>query len=124
MTPHSIMAPSFVYGVAVLAPLTGALIAGLLGRAIGDRAAQTVTILCMILAAICGSLAFFPLAMEAAHPGVLLLSNWIDVGGFHVSWALRYDTLSAAMVAMVTFVATLIHIYFLVGKAWASAPTC
>ena len=111
MTPHSIMAPSFVYGVAVLAPLTGALIAGLLGRAIGDRAAQTVTILCMILAAICGSLAFFPLATETAHPGVLLLSNWIDVGGFRVSWALRYDTLSAAMVAMVTFVATLIHIY-------------
>ena len=111
MTSFSSMAPPFLYGIAVLAPLAGALIAGLLGRAIGDRAAQAVSILCMILAAVCGALAFFPLATEAAHPGVLLLGTWVDVGRFHVTWALRYDTLSAAMVAMVTFVATLIHIY-------------
>ena len=31
------------------------LVAGLLGRQIGDRASQAVTILCMTVAAICGS---------------------------------------------------------------------
>jgi NADH-quinone oxidoreductase subunit L len=105
------MAPPFTYGIAVFAPLVGALIAGLLGRVIGDRAAQAVSIGCMVVAAICGSLAFFPLANDAAEPGVLLLGTWFDVGRFHVTWALRYDALSAAMVAMVTFVSTLIHIY-------------
>src|ERR1700712_3925302 len=105
------MAPPFAYGVAVFAPLVGALIAGLLGRVIGDRAAQAVSIGGMVVAAICGSLAFFPLANDAAEPGVLLLGTWFDVGRFHVTWALRYDALSAAMVAMVTFVSTLIHIY-------------
>src|ERR1700712_23998 len=100
-----------IYGFAVFAPLLGALIAGLLGRIIGDRASQTVSILGMVIAAICGSLAFFPLANEMSHPGVLLLGTWFDVGRFHVPLALRYDTLSAAMVAMVTFVSTLIHIY-------------
>ena len=35
----------------------------------------------------------------------------MDVGGLEVSWALRYDTLSVVMVAMVTFISTLIHIY-------------
>ncbi len=103
--------PPFVYGIAVFAPLVGALVAGLLGPAIGDRASQAVSILCMVLAAFCGALAFFPLATEATHPGVVSLGTWIDVGRFHVSWALRYDTLSAVMVAMVTFVSTLIHIY-------------
>ena len=39
-----------LYTVAVFAPLLGSAIAGLFGRAIGDRAAQAVTILCMILA--------------------------------------------------------------------------
>ena len=68
--------PPFIYGIAVLAPLAGALIAGLLGRVIGDRASQAVSILCMILAAVCGALAFFPLATEAAHPGVLVLGTW------------------------------------------------
>ena len=111
MSSTSITGAPIAYGVAILAPLGGALVAGLLGRAIGDRAAQAISILCMIVAAICGSLAFFPLATDSAHPGVLLLGTWIDVGRFHVTWALRYDTLSAAMVAMVTFVSTLIHIY-------------
>ena len=40
MMTGSIMGAPFAYGVAVLAPLFGALVAGLLGRAIGDRAAQ------------------------------------------------------------------------------------
>ncbi|MBA3263213.1 MAG: NADH-quinone oxidoreductase subunit L, partial [Thermoleophilaceae bacterium] len=39
------------------------------------------------------------------------LGTWMHVESFRVDWALRYDTLAAVMVAMVTFVATLIHIY-------------
>ena len=100
-----------ITAVAVFAPLFGSLIALLLGKQIGDKAAQAVTILCMILAAICGSIAFFTLALHGAQPGVVSLGTWIDVGNFHVAWALRYDTLAAAMVAMVTFVAMLIHVY-------------
>jgi len=99
------------YAIAVFAPLVGSLIALLLGRQIGDRAAQAVTISCMVLASICGSIAFFSLVVYHGHPGVVELGTWVEAGNFRVSWALRYDTLSAAMVAMVTFVATLIHIY-------------
>jgi NADH-quinone oxidoreductase subunit L len=100
-----------LYAVAVFAPLLGSLIAGLLGRQIGDRASQAVTIFCMIVAAICGTLSFIPFLQHEAEPGVLSLGAWISVEGFNVDWALRYDTLSAMMVAMVTFIATLIHIY-------------
>jgi NADH-quinone oxidoreductase subunit L len=97
--------------VAVFAPLFGALIAGLLGRAIGDRAAQAVTILCMLLASVCGVYSFIDLIYGDATEGVVSLGTWISAGNFNVSWALRLDTLSVAMVAMVTCVATLIHIY-------------
>ena len=100
-----------LYSVAVLAPLFGAIVAGLLGRAIGDRAAQAVTILFMLLATACGVTAFAQLVYGNAEPGVVSLATWIDSGTFHVEWALRYDTLAAVMVAMVTTVATLIHIY-------------
>ncbi len=100
-----------LYAIAVFAPLLGSLIALLLGRQIGDRAAQMVTILCMSLAAICGTAAFYDLVYGGVSPGVISLGTWIESGDFQVSWALRYDTLSAVMVAMVTFVATLIHIY-------------
>jgi NADH-quinone oxidoreductase subunit L len=99
-----------LYALAVFAPLAGALGSGLLGRVIGDKAAMGVSILGMVVAAICGPLAFLQLT-AGAEPGVLDLGNWIESGRFRVSWALRYDTLAAAMVAMVTFVSMLIHVY-------------
>jgi NADH-quinone oxidoreductase subunit L len=99
-----------LFALAVFAPLAGALVSGLLGRAIGDKASTFASILGMVIAAICGPLAFFQL-VGGADPGVLDISNWIEAGRFHVDWALRYDTLSAAMVAMVTFVSMLIHVY-------------
>ena len=100
-----------LYAVAVFAPLLGSIVAGFFGRQIGDKASQAVTILCMVVAATCGVTAFLPFVGGHAEPGVLDLGTWMDVDGFEVHWALRHDTLSAMMVAMVTFIATLIHIY-------------
>ena len=50
-----------IYAIAVFAPLVGALISGLLGKAIGDRAAMGASILGMLIAAVCGPYAFFSL---------------------------------------------------------------
>src|SRR6516162_6635455 len=100
-----------IYAVAVFAPLVGSLIAGLLGRPIGDRAAIAVAILCMLIAAAFGPLACFQLVWGITDPGVVSLGNFLEAGHFQASWALRYDTLSAVMVAMVTFVGMLIHVY-------------
>ena len=100
-----------LFATAVFAPLLGSVIALLFGRQMGDRAAQAVTILCMILAAVCGISAFVTLVYGGGSPGVITLANWVSSGDFTATWALRYDTLSAVMVAMVTFIATLIHIY-------------
>jgi NADH-quinone oxidoreductase subunit L len=99
-----------IFGIAVFAPLAGALVAGLLGRVIGDKGAMGASVLGMVIAAICGPLAFFQLT-GGADAGTLDLGSWIESGRFHVQWALRYDTLSAAMVAMVSFVSMLIHVY-------------
>src|SRR5271154_5225115 len=99
-----------VYAIAVFAPLVGALISGLLGKAIGDRASMCASILGMLIAAVCGPYAFFTLVPDG-EPGVVDLGTWIEAGKFHVSWALRYDTLAAVLVAMVTFVSMLIHVY-------------
>jgi len=95
---------------AVFFPLLGATISGFLGRWIGDRAAQWSTVACMVLAAICGIGAFVEVAL-GSQPTVVPIVTWMDVGGLEVEWALRYDTLSVVMVAMVTFVSTLIHLY-------------
>jgi NADH-quinone oxidoreductase subunit L len=100
-----------IYAVAVFAPLAGALVSGLLGRFIGDRAAMGASILGMVIAAICGPLALLQLQTGDAQEGVVALGSWIEAGRFHVDWALRYDVLAAVMVAMVSFVSMLIHVY-------------
>jgi NADH-quinone oxidoreductase subunit L len=112
-----------LYPVAVFAPLLGSLIAGLLGRAIGDRASQAVTIICMAVAAVCGTISFLPVIDGDADQTVISLGTWMHAGGFDVQWALRYDTLSAVMVAMVTLVSTLIHIYSVGYMAHETSPT-
>jgi len=100
-----------LYLIAVFAPLVGSMISGLLGRAIGDNAAQGASILGMVIAAICGPLAFFQLVNGDLAPGIIPIATWIEAGRFHVDWTLRIDTLSAAMLAMVSFVSMLIHVY-------------
>ena len=95
---------------AVFFPLLGATIAGFFGRWIGDKASQWVTVLCMALAAICGVASFIEVALGHA-PQTLVLLRFLDVGSFGLDWALRYDTLSVVMVAMVTCISTLIHLY-------------
>ncbi len=110
-----------LYALAIFAPLAGALVSGLLGRIIGDKYAMGASILGMVVAAICGPLAFWQLT-AGAEPGVLDLGTWIESGRFHVNWALRYDMLSAVMVAMVTFVSMLIHVYSIGYMGHESRP--
>jgi NADH-quinone oxidoreductase subunit L len=107
-----------IYAIAVFAPLVGALISGLLGRVIGDRAAMGASVLGMLIAAACGPYAAFTLT----EPGTIDLGTWIEAGKFHVSWALRYDALAAVMVAMVTFVSMLIHVYSIGYMAHDARP--
>ncbi|MCU0987388.1 MAG: NADH-quinone oxidoreductase subunit L, partial [Acetobacteraceae bacterium] len=95
---------------AVFLPLLGALIAGFFGRSLGDRGAQAVTVGCMAVAALCGTLLFIDVAL-GGNARTVVLATWIDSGSFEANWALRYDTLSAVMVGMVTLISTLIHIY-------------
>ncbi len=95
---------------AIFFPLLGATIAGFLGRWIGPRLAQWSSVGCMVLAAACSIAAFGQVAL-GGQPTTVPIFTWIDVGSFEVAWALRYDTISVVMVAMVTFVSTLIHLY-------------
>jgi NADH-quinone oxidoreductase subunit L len=95
---------------AVFFPLLGACLSGFFGRWLGDRAAMWSTVVCMALAATCGLLAFWQVAL-GAQPQTVMLFTWMDVGELEFSWSLRYDTLSAIMVGMVTLISTLIHLY-------------
>ena len=91
----------------VFFPLLGALIAGLFGRLIGDRKAQLVTCLGMVLSTICAWFLLFGLD----QPYKIDLFQWISAGTFETAWTIRIDPLSAIMMFTVSTVSMLIHIY-------------
>lgn len=112
----------------VLAPGLAALIAGLLQNFIGDRGAMLVTTATVGLAGIFSVYQLFSYtfggdphtavdahgAAEAAHQAgahIIKLMTWMDVGQFHADWAIRVDALSIVMMAVITSVSGLVHLY-------------
>ncbi len=99
-----------MYSAIVFLPLVGALVAGFGGRLIGDRGAQVVTCGAMLVASTLGVVAFWEVAIGGRTLTVEVLP-WIVSGSFEANWALRWDTLTAVMVLVVTVVSTMVHVY-------------
>jgi len=95
---------------AVFLPLLAAFIAGFFGRWLGDRGAQIVTCAGLGLAAVFGVILFFD--VTTTHQAIVQpLFTWITAGNLDVRWTLRFDPLSAVMVAVVTIVSAMVHVY-------------
>ena len=99
-----------MYAAIVFLPLLGSLIAGFGNRAIGDRPAQLVTCAGMFGALGLSIIAFFDVAL-GGNPVTVDLFTWISSGSMHASWALKFDTLTAVMLIVVTGVSTMVHVY-------------
>ncbi len=94
----------------VFLPLLGAALAGLFGRALGDRGAQVVTSGLLAVSAVLSVLVFVDVAL-GGNARTTELFTWIDSGTFELSWALRVDTLTAVMFCVVTIVSSIVHVY-------------
>lgn len=95
----------------LLAPLTGALIAGLLGKKIGRSASHWVTIL-GVATALAGSIFLFKWMVfdhVPAYQGVLY--TWGKSGQFGFDIGVLVDRLTVVMLVTVTFISLLVHIY-------------
>ena len=99
-----------MYALVVFLPLIGSLIAGFGGRRLGDRGAQLASVIPMLAAAVLSVFIFIDVAL-GGNTQTIELFRWIDVGAVQVSWAIRLDTLSAVMVAVVCVVSSMIHVY-------------
>ncbi|MCS6758437.1 MAG: NADH-quinone oxidoreductase subunit L, partial [Candidatus Devosia euplotis] len=105
----------------VFLPLIGALIAGLLGRAIGHRNSEYITTDLLIVSALLSWVVFLPVAFGGGLMGAAVdgegavikieLMRWIQVGGMDLRWVLRVDTLTAIMLVVVNTVSCLVHVY-------------
>lgn len=94
----------------IFLPLLAAFIAGFFGRLIGDRGSQFVTAGAVLLSALLSIWLFVDVALHG-NARTIELFTWIDSGTFEVSWALKFDTLTAVMLIVVNVVSSMVHVY-------------
>ena len=100
-----------VYLWIVLAPLLGALIAGLFGRAIGRSGAHWVTILAVAISTVLSAIAYWDVVVAGNPVFNQPVYTWGVVGDLEISIGFLVDELSVTMMAVVTFVSLMVHIY-------------
>ena len=95
----------------VFLPLIGAILAGFLRRALGDRGAQLVTCSLMVVSCVFALILFGRITLGGEEGWVTPLFTWFESGDFRLSWALKVDSLSVVMMMVVTVVSTVVHFY-------------
>ena len=99
-----------MYASIVFLPLLGAIIAGILSLGHRDRAAELVTVTGLLLSLLFSIIAFAQVAI-GGQPITIDIARWIVSGDFEAMWRLRFDTLTAVMLIVVTGVSSMVHIY-------------
>ena len=97
--------------VIALAPLLGAIVAGLFGRQIGRSGAHWVTILAVALSCALSIDVLYQLVWGGADTFNQNIYTWFQVGDYAAHVGFLVDRLSAMMMVVVTFVSLLVHVY-------------
>ncbi|RCX28349.1 NADH-quinone oxidoreductase subunit L [Thioalbus denitrificans] len=100
-----------IYLTIVLAPLAGAIIAGLFGRYIGRAGAHGVTILGVAVSTALSFLVFKHIVIDGAAAENLSVYTWAVSDGVQFEVGFLVDSLTAVMISVVTFVSLMVHIY-------------
>ncbi len=100
-----------------LAPLAGAVIAGLFGKTVGRRGAHIVTILGVLISFVISAMVLKAVAVDGArfngtvYEWMVLGSPGGLGGGLKMEVGFLIDGLSAMMMCVVTFVSLMVHVY-------------
>ncbi len=98
-----------LYLIIPFAPLVGAIVAGLFGKAIGRAGAHWVTIVGVAVSLVCSVLVMQDVLAGNTFNGTLY--TWMEAGGLKLEIGFLVDRLTAVMMIVVTFVSLMVHIY-------------
>ncbi len=98
-----------------LAPLAGALLAGIPGtlfggNVLGRRASHTLTILGVFIAFVLSAMTLYSVAMDGARFEQTIYT-WMTIGDLKMEVGFLVDSLTAMMMCVVTFVSLMVHLY-------------
>ena len=100
-----------IYLTIVLAPLIACIIAGLFGKAVGRVGAHSITILGVGISCALSCYVLYQQVFEGASTFNGTVYTWLLSDGIQFNVGFLIDHLSAMMMAVVTFVSLMVHIY-------------
>ena len=100
-----------IYLVIVLAPLIGAIIAGLFGRQIGCAGAHWITNIGVAISFVLSIVVFKHLVIDGGESFNGSVYTWLVSDGITFEVGFLVDRLTAMMLLVVTFVSFMVHIY-------------
>ncbi|MBI4005120.1 MAG: NADH-quinone oxidoreductase subunit L, partial [Gammaproteobacteria bacterium] len=100
-----------VYLWVVLSPLLASIIAGLFGKTIGRSGAHWVTIIGVGISCALSLLAYKHIVFDGADIYNAAVYTWVVSGDVRFEVGFLIDKLSVTMMAVVSFVSWMIHIY-------------
>jgi len=98
-----------LYLIVPLAPLFGAIVAGLFGKAIGRSGAHWVTSLGVAVSFVLSCVIFQD--VQAGHTFNGSVYTWLESGGMKFEVGFLIDPLTVLMMLVVSFVSLMVHIY-------------
>ena len=93
-----------------LAPLVGAIVAGLFGKTVGRRGAHWITVLGVAISFVLSVIVLKAVAVDGARFNATIY-EWLSIGGLKMEVGFLVDGLTAMMMVVVTFVSLMVHIY-------------
>jgi len=99
------------YLIIVLAPLAAAMVAGLAGKSIGRAGAHWVTIFAVGLSCVLSLYVLYQMYWGGAQSENISVYTWAVTDGLRMEVGFLVDRLTVLMMAVVTFVSFMVHIY-------------
>ena len=99
-----------MYLLIIFLPFVSSVTSGFFGRFIGPKGSSLITVTCLFLTFLISLFVFYEVAVIGC-PTYIKLSDWINSEMLNVDWGFQFDTLTAVMCCIVTFVSTLVHFY-------------
>ena len=99
-----------MYLLLVFLSIIGSCLAGLFGRFLGSLGSAYIATGCLFISLLISLFVFYEVAFIGCFT-YIKLTTWINCSFLNVDWGFMFDSLSASMCVVVTFISFLVHLY-------------
>ena len=99
-----------MYLLLVFLSIIGSCLAGLFGRFLGSWGSAIITTSCLFLSFLLSLFVFYEVAFSGCFV-YIKLTTWISSEVLNIDWGFMFDSLTASMCVVVTFISFLVHLY-------------